>query len=61
MAALSRSAVLDMIGEGQLFGNLDDALNAAREHLGLPTEERPVFATPTVARETPARGAKAME
>lgn len=61
MAALSRSAVLDLIGERQLFGNLDDALNAAREHLGLPTEERPAFATPTVARETPARGTKALE
>lgn len=61
MAVLSRSAVLDLIGERQLFGNLDDALNAAREYLGLPTEERPAFATPTVARETPARGTKALE
>jgi hypothetical protein len=33
-------------------GNIDDALNRAREHLGLPPVPRPAFATPTVARES---------
>jgi len=36
--------------------NLDDALNRARVYLGLTTDERPAFATPTVARERPTRG-----
>ncbi|HEV8124774.1 MAG TPA: SulP family inorganic anion transporter [Gemmatimonadales bacterium] len=58
MAVLARSALLDQIGENHLLGNLDDALNVAREYLGLPTEERPAYAEPTVARETPARGTK---
>jgi SulP family sulfate permease len=51
MVALGRSELLDEIGEENLFGNLDDALNRAREHLGLPAEPRPAFATATVARE----------
>lgn len=53
LVALSRSAVLDEIGEQNLFGNIDDALNRARAHLGLPQVEAPEFAAPTVARETP--------
>lgn len=52
LVALGRSAVLDEIGEENIFGNVDDALNRAREHLGLPRVERPVFAEPTVARES---------
>jgi SulP family sulfate permease len=56
MSVLSRSDLLDLIGDGGLFGNLDDALDAARLHLGLPAVERPAFAVPTVARESgPAR------
>jgi hypothetical protein len=51
MSVLSRTAVLDLIGEDHLLGNIDDALNLARQHLGLPTEERPAFAVPVVARE----------
>ena len=54
LVALSRSAALDDIGEENLFGNIDDALNRARAHLGLPLVEAPAFAQPTVARETPA-------
>ncbi|MEO8199768.1 MAG: SulP family inorganic anion transporter [Gemmatimonadota bacterium] len=45
MTILSRSALLDDIGEQCLHGSLDDALDAARLYLGLPTEER---LTPTV-------------
>jgi SulP family sulfate permease len=52
LVALGRSAVLDEIGENNVFGNIDDALNRAREHLGLPQIARPDFAAPTVARET---------
>jgi SulP family sulfate permease len=51
LVALGRSAVLDEIGEENVFGNLDDALNRARQHLGLQTTERPAFAVPTVERE----------
>ena len=50
--------MLDEIGEENLFGNIDDALNRARALLGLEPVERPEFATPTVARETPAKGMK---
>ena len=56
MVAISRSDLLDELGEANVFGNIDDALNRAREHIGLPTAERPLYATPTVARETPATG-----
>jgi SulP family sulfate permease len=52
LVALGRSAVLDEIGEENVFGNIDDALNRAREHLGLPLATRPAFAVPTVARES---------
>jgi SulP family sulfate permease len=51
MMALGRSYLLDEIGEDNIFGNLDDALNRARGHLGLPAEPTPEFAVPTVARE----------
>jgi hypothetical protein len=40
------------MGDANICGNIDDALNRARVYLGLPTEERPAFAQPTVARET---------
>jgi SulP family sulfate permease len=53
LVAIGRSALLDEIGEENLFGNVDDALNRARAHLGLPQVERPSFAVPTVAREAP--------
>jgi len=51
LVALSKSAVLEEIGEENVFGNLDDALNRARMYIGLLTEERPAFAHPTVRRE----------
>ena len=59
LVALGRSAVLEEVGEENLFGNLDDALDRAREHLGLPLVEHPVFAVPTVAREASVGGARA--
>ncbi len=57
LVALGRSAVLDEIGAENVLGNIDDALNRAREYLGIPIADRPDFATPTVARETPGEGA----
>ncbi|PYO60378.1 MAG: sodium-independent anion transporter [Gemmatimonadetes bacterium] len=51
VVALVQSGMRDEIGEANVLGNLDDALNRAREHLGLPQVPRPAFATPTVARE----------
>lgn len=51
LVALTGSAVLDEIGKENLFGNLDDALNRARRHIGEREEARPRDATPTVERE----------
>ncbi|HMF87753.1 MAG TPA: sulfate permease [Gemmatimonadaceae bacterium] len=53
MFALVRSDMLVELGEQNLFGNLDDALDRARQHLGLPEVPHPAGAVPTVARETP--------
>jgi sulfate permease, SulP family len=61
LVALGRSAVLEEVGAENLFGNLDDALDRAREHLGLPPAEHPIFAVPTVARETSAGGVRSVE
>ena len=52
IVALERSGLLDELGEDNVHGNIDDALNRARQHVGLPTVERPAFATPTVIRES---------
>lgn len=51
LVAVGRSHLLDELGEENIFGNIDDALNRAREHLGLAPVAPPVFARPTVARE----------
>jgi SulP family sulfate permease len=53
MFALVRSDMLAELGEENLFGNIDDALDRARQHLGLPPVPHPPEAVPTVARETP--------
>jgi SulP family sulfate permease len=55
LVALGRSALLDELGDQNIFGNLDDALNAAREHLGIPSEDPLPGVQPTVARERRAR------
>ena len=52
VVALERSGLYDELTEDNVHGNIDDALNRAREYLGLPTLPRPEFATPTVARES---------
>jgi SulP family sulfate permease len=56
MFALVRSDMLAELGEENLFGNLDNALDRARQHLGLPAVAHPAEAVPTVARETPQSG-----
>ena len=61
VVALERSGLLYDIGESNITGNVDDALNRARTHLGLPVVPRPAFATATVARETPPAGAGAID
>jgi SulP family sulfate permease len=53
VVALERSGLYDELGEENVHGNIDDALNRARQFLGLPPLARPTFATPTVAREQP--------
>ncbi len=53
VVALERSGFYDELGEENIHGNIDDALNRARAHLGVPELARPAFATPTVAREMP--------
>ena len=52
LLALGRSYLLDEIGEAQIFGNIDDALNRARGELGMARELPPAGATPTVSRES---------
>jgi SulP family sulfate permease len=52
VVALERSGMYEELGEENIQGNIDDALNRARAHLGLPSAATPVFATPTVARES---------
>ena len=52
VVALERSGMYDELGEENIHGNIDDALNRARAHLGLPKTSPPTFATPTVARES---------
>ena len=53
MFALVRSDMLIELGEENLFGNLDDALDRARQYLELPAVPHPAGTLPTVARETP--------
>ncbi len=51
LIALERADLLEAIGEENVFGNVDDALNRARGILNLPKMERPVPFVPTVKRE----------
>ncbi|MFH0985198.1 MAG: sulfate permease [Candidatus Omnitrophota bacterium] len=51
LIAMERSGLLSEIGEENVFGNIDDALNHARKILGLPEIPRPASFVPTVARE----------
>jgi SulP family sulfate permease len=48
VVAVTNSVLFEELGEANITGSLDDALERARAYLGLPTAERPAFAqTPT--------------
>jgi SulP family sulfate permease len=51
MFALAKYGLLDRVGEENLFGNIDDALDRARQIVGAPPIERPATAVAEVARE----------
>jgi len=49
--AMERAGFLNVVGEENVLGNIDDALDRARAILGLPPGERPGPFVPTVRRE----------
>lgn len=49
--ALVNAGFIDTIGEENVYGNIDDALDRAREILGLPKMGRSKDFTPNVKRE----------
>lgn len=49
--AMTQAGLLDLYGEENVFGNIDDALDRAREILGLPKKGRPTDFVPYVQRE----------
>ena len=49
--AMTQAGVLDLYGEENIFGNIDDALDRAREVLGLEKLGRPKDFLPSVKRE----------
>ena len=51
MFAMAKYGLLEKVGEENLFGNIDDALDAAREAVGARPIPHPAEAEPEVARE----------
>lgn len=49
--AMTQAGLLDLFGEENVFGNIDDALDRAREILKLPKMGRPQDFVPSVRRE----------
>lgn len=49
--AMTQAGIFDLVGEENIFGNIDDALDRAREIIGLPKLGRPKDFIPTVKRE----------
>lgn len=49
--AMTQAGIIDLFGEENIFGNIDDALDRAREILGLPRLGRPKDFVPSVKRE----------
>ncbi|HEX6057747.1 MAG TPA: sulfate permease [Gemmatimonadaceae bacterium] len=56
LVVLERAGVLGDLGPDAVFADIDDALNRAREHLGLPLVPRLVPPAPRPPRETPIEG-----
>jgi sulfate permease, SulP family len=56
LVVLERAGVLDDLGPGAVFADVDEALDRARAHLGLPLVTRLVPAPVTSPRETPIEG-----
>ncbi len=52
LSAMKRSGLWDEIGEKNILGNIDDALNRAREILGLPLLPPPATIVPTLDPES---------
>jgi SulP family sulfate permease len=51
MMALAKYGLLDKVGEENMFENIDDALEKAREVVGASPVSKPIDAVPEVARE----------
>jgi len=51
LMVMERAGFLEKIGEENIFGNIDDALNRARDILGMSHVERPEPFVPSVKRE----------
>ena len=49
--AMTQAGIFDMYGEENILGNIDDALDKAREVIGVPKLGRPKDFVPTVKRE----------
>lgn len=49
--AMTQAGIFDLYGEENIFGNIDDSLDRAREILGLPILGRPADFVPTVKRD----------
>ncbi len=49
--AMTQAGILDLYGEDNIFGNIDDSLDRAREVMGLPKIGRPEDFIPTVKRD----------
>ncbi len=51
LVAMTQSGVFDIVGEENIHGNIDDALDRAREILGIDKIGKPADFVPTVKRE----------
>ncbi len=49
--AMTQAGLFDLFGEENIFGNIDDALDRAREILNIPKRGRPADFVPSVSRE----------
>jgi SulP family sulfate permease len=56
LVVLERAGVLDDLGPDAVFPDVDEALNRARAHLGLPLVARIVPALPPLPKQTPIEG-----